>query len=123
MFIPLAICAFFFDIGIAEYFDSLEFIADITPSDKKLDECVVLLSEFILFKIGGYFNKGAVCSCGHDKGDRNGLGRLIRVLGFFNKLFRFDVNFHDGIISLRVDSDGVDSTDDSIIEHLALSFW
>ena len=122
MFIPLVICAFFFDIGIAQYFDSLEFIADITPSDKKLDECVLLLAEFVFFKIGGYFNKGAVCSCGHDKGDRNGLGRLIRVLALFNKLFKYDVNFHDGIISLRLDADGVDSTDDSIIEHLALSF-
>ena len=57
----------------------------------------------------------------HDKGERKGLGCLIRLLAFLNKNRLLDLLFHDRIISLWADSDGVKLDDKSIVHHLALS--
>ena len=59
MFIPLVIAAFLFDIGVARFFDNLDFVPDLTPSDKVLSDCVLLLNEHVLYKISTYMNKGA----------------------------------------------------------------
>ena len=121
--IPTFVAAFLTDIGLSKYIPDLELIPTITPSDKCLDECILLLHEFVCYKIASYVNKGAICSCTHDKGERKKLGRLIRLLAFLNKGFKLDPNFHDGIISLRVDSNGVKSEDVSIVvQHLYNSF-
>jgi len=68
-----------------------------------------------------YFNKGGIASYTYNKGVRKGLGRLIRLLAFLNKNRLLDLLFHNRIISLRADSDGVKSDDKSIVHHLALS--
>ena len=100
--LPIFIAAFFHDIGLSQYFEGderLEFIANITPCNKKIDECILLLHEFLCYKIGSYVNKGAIMSCTHDKGERKKLGRLIRLVSLFNLSQKFDTNFHDSIIS------------------------
>jgi len=52
MAIPVFIAAFFHDIGLAKYFhDDLEFIPTITPCDKRLDNCVLIMHEYVSFKI------------------------------------------------------------------------
>ena len=50
----------------------------------------------------------------HDKGERAGLGRLVEVMSFNNRNHRLDPTWHDGIISIRIDADGVNSNDDDI---------
>ena len=120
--IPVTIAAFFCDAGIDTHFENLEFIADTTPCDKKLSECVMLLHELVKYKIADYTNKGAIWSLVHDKGDRNKLGRLIRVLSMLNKFGRFDPYFNDGVVSIKIDADGVACKDDDLISHIENTF-
>ena len=50
----------------------------------------------------------------HDKGERAGLGRLVEVMAFNNRKLKLDPSWHDGIISIRIDADGVNSNDKDI---------
>ena len=51
----------------------------------------------------------------HDKGERARLGRLVEVMSPFNNHNRrLDSTWHDGIISIRIDADGVNLNDDDI---------
>ena len=120
--IPVTIAAFLCDADIDTHFDDLEFIAGATPCDKKLSECVMLLHELVKYKIADYTNKGAIWSLVHDKGDRNKLGRLIRVLSMLNKFGRFDPHFNDGVVSIKIDADGVACKDDDLISHIENTF-
>ena len=52
--IPVFIAAFLTDVGIADYFTDLEWIAAITPSDKCLDTNMLLSQEYIFYKIASY---------------------------------------------------------------------
>ena len=121
MAIPIFIAAFFCDIGIGSMFDSLAFLPTITPSNKALDQCVLLLREFVLYMFAQYINNGTVISICHDKGERAGLGRLIRIFSVYNRDCRLDPNFPSGIISLILDADGVQSNDKDISVHLGNS--
>ena len=57
----------------------------------------------------------------HDKGKKNGLGRFIRVFSFFNKFGEVDPNlanwsqFDEGVLSIKIDADAVNSKDDDLI--------
>ena len=79
MAIPIIIGSFFHDIDIMRYFniDDLWFILNLTPCDKKLDECVYLNREYIFYKISTYIECGEMGHLIHDKGERSGLGRLV----------------------------------------------
>ena len=50
----------------------------------------------------------------HDKGERAGLGRLVEVMSFNNRNYKLDPSWHNGIISVIIDLDGVNSNDDDI---------
>ena len=56
----------------------------------------------------------------HDKGNRAGLGRLILILAIYNYKFRYDKNWHDGIISLTLNCDGVKSKDTNIADGIVV---
>ena len=77
--------------------ESLDFLPTITPSDKSLDIDLILLQEFVMYIFAQYINKGAVLSYCHDKGERKGLGRLIRLGSVYNKDQKLDPNFRNGI--------------------------
>ena len=115
MAIPLFIAAFFHDAGIAKYYsDNIQFITRFTPSEKCITDNILILYEFQIYKGANYFNKGAMASMVHDKGQRAGLGRLPRLLAFNNWNQCYDTMFPHGIISLRVDADGVECSDKDI---------
>lgn len=118
MAIAVGVAAFFADNDLSCHYDSLEFIPYLTPSDKTLDTAVLIHEQFVLCKVADYFNKGAIASICHDKGNRAGLGRLIMILAFYNVDFRYDINWHDGIISLTLNCDGVKSKDANIADHI-----
>ena len=50
----------------------------------------------------------------HEKGEISGLGRLVEVMSFNNRNYKLDPSWHNGIISVRNDADGVNSNDDDI---------
>ena len=83
---------------------------------------MLLSHEFVSYKTATYINKGGVTSMTHDKGERNGLVWLIRLCAFYNRKTCLEPLFHDGIISLRVDADGVKADDKSISQHLYNTF-
>lgn len=116
--IALGVAAFFADNGLGSHYDSLEFIPYLTPSDKTLDRAVLIHEQFVLCKVANYFNKGAIASACHDKGNRAGLGRLILILAFFNYRFQYDKNWRDAIISVTLNCDGVKSKDANIADHI-----
>ena len=54
----------------------------------------------------------------HDKGERAGLGRLVEVMSFNNNNYKLDTSWHNGIISVRIDADIVNSNDDDIVTKI-----
>ena len=116
MAIPMSIAAFFHDIDIAKYYNDkdLRFIENLTPCDKMLDECVYLNREYIFYRISTYFEKGAMGHLSYDKGEQAGLGQLVEVMAFNNRKRKLEPSWHDGIISIRIDTDGVNSNDKDI---------
>ena len=86
MAIPSIIGDFFHDIKFTRYLkiDDLQFIVNLTPCDKKLDECVYLNRKYIFYKISTYIESGAMGHLSHDKGERAVLGRLLEVMSFNN---------------------------------------
>ena len=54
----------------------------------------------------------------HDKGERAGLGRLVEVMSFNNRNYKLDHTWHNGIISVRIDVDSVNSNDDDIAKNI-----
>ena len=50
----------------------------------------------------------------HDKVERAGLGRVVEVMASNNRNYKLDASWHDGMISVRIDEDGVDSNDNYI---------
>ena len=78
-------------IDIAKYYkdEDLRFIANLTPCDKMLDECVYLNREYIFYRISTYFEKGAMGHLSHDKGEQAGLGCLVEVMAFNNQKLKY----------------------------------
>ena len=70
------------EIGIRNNVDSMEFMPCLTPSDKMLDCCVLFHEQFVFCKVADCFNKGAIASACHEKGNRAGLGQLTLMLAF-----------------------------------------
>ena len=69
MVIPMIIAAFFHDINISRFYNNedLRFVANLTPCDKMLDECVVFLNrEYIFYRISTYIQAGAMGHLSHD---------------------------------------------------------
>ena len=118
MAIPVVIIAFLHDIGIADIYDELTFVTNLCPSNKSLDYVQFIFQEFILTKLAGYFNKGAIASASHGKGERKGIGRLLLLFAFNNKDKWLYVNWWAGIISLLLNADGVRSSDYDIGKHI-----
>ena len=54
----------------------------------------------------------------HDKGERAGLGRLVEVMSFNKNNYKLDTSWHNGIISVRIDADIVNSNDDDIVTKI-----
>ena len=54
----------------------------------------------------------------HDKVERSGLGILVGVMDFSNQNFQFNPIWYDGIISLKIDADGVNSNDNDIVTNI-----
>eukprot|EP00957_Ditylum_brightwellii_P135779 10355694-Ditylum_brightwellii.AAC.1 len=59
----------------------------------------------------------------HNKGEKESLGHDVRIISLFNKFNKFDELFPPGIVSLRIDADGVQSCDRNLIHHMANSVF
>ena len=114
---PTCIAVFLSDIGINSYLESVDFMPHLTPSDKILDYCVLIHEQFVFCKIADFFNKGAISSACHDKGNRPGLGRIILTLAFCNQNLKCDPSWHDGVISLTLNCDRVKSKYTSNVDY------
>ena len=66
--------------------------------------------------------KGAVFGLAHDKGEKIGLGRLAQEIGCQNVGKNIDPLYDEGILSLRLNANGVVANDESIAEHIENSF-
>ena len=54
----------------------------------------------------------------HEKGEISGLVRLVEVMDFNNRNYKLDPSWHDSIISVIIDVDGVNSNDNDIAEKI-----
>ena len=113
---PIIIGAFFHNINIMRYFnsDDLWFITNLTPRDKKWDECDYLNREYIYYTISTYIESGAMGNLSHDRGERAGIGRILEVMYFNNQNYKIDPSWNNGIISVIIDADGVNPNDNDI---------
>ena len=54
----------------------------------------------------------------HEKGEISGLVRLVEVMDFNNRNYKLDPSWHDSIISVIIDVDGVNPNDNDIAEKI-----
>ena len=54
----------------------------------------------------------------HDKGERAVLGRLVEVMAFNNHNYKLDTSWHNNIISVIIDANGVNSNDNGIVKKI-----
>lgn len=121
-FIPVVVAAFLCDIGIYEQLPIIRNVANVTPSDKCLKRCILLNHQHFYYSIAKMIKKGAVFGLAHDKGEKSGLGRLAQEIGCQNVGKNIDPLYDEGIISLRLNANGVVANDESIAEHIENSF-
>ena len=111
-FIPIAVSAFLADLGIRDR-DLLMSVPNITPSIEVLHKAALMGHQQVYKLVANGVKNGMIFGFGHDKGERNGLGRLIRGLSFIA----------DGHVKeCKVDANGVVSNDQSIGEHIENTF-
>ena len=111
-FIPIAVSAFLADLGISDR-DLLMSVPNITPSIEVLHKAALMGHQQVYKLVASMVKRGMLFGFGHDKGERNGLGRLIRGLSFI-------IDGH--VKECKVDANGVDSNDQSIGEHIENTF-
>ena len=70
------------------------------------------------YKISTYIESGAMGQLGHDKGERAGLDILVEVMSFNNRNYKLDPSWNNGIISVRIDADGVNSIGNYIVTKI-----
>ena len=65
-----------------------------------------------------YIESGAMGHLRHDKGERALLGRLVEVVAFNNPNYKLDPSWYNGIISVIIYADGVNSNDNYIAKKV-----
>ena len=55
---------------------------------------------------------------GHDNGERSVIGRPVEVMSFNNQNYKLDPSWNNSIISVRIDADGVNSSDNDIATNI-----
>ena len=68
----------------------------------------------IFYKISTYIESVAMGHLSHDKVEIGWLGIPVEVVSFNNRHYKLYPSWHDGIISVRIDADGVNSNDNDI---------
>ena len=114
MMAPLVIAAFLSDMNVDDLI-GLENIPKSTPSPKLIRKIVRVSKQAVLIRIAKELEEGNVPFCmSHDKGERSGIGRLIKEISFYD--------FNEGcVVSIRFDADGANSDDKAVAEAIDMA--
>ena len=111
MSIPTIVAAFLADLGIVDSEETAIKIIKATPCSTTLQNMLATQRELVNKFIAGLVERGTKLCIAHDKGERCGLGRLVRELKYW-----CDESLR--VISIRVDADGTNSDDTTVAEAI-----
>ena len=111
MSIPCLVAAFLVDIDVIQSEEVALKIARASPSPDTLKSMLRIQRELVKKFVAGLAKKGVKFCIAHDKGERCGLGRLVRELKYWCP----DTS---RVISIRVDADGTNADDTTVAEAI-----
>lgn len=111
MSIPCLVAAFLVDLDVIKTEEVALKIARASPSPTTLKSMLSIQRELVNKFVAELAKKGVKFCIAHDKGERCGLGRLVRELKYW-------CNDTSRVISIRVDADGTNADDTTVAEAI-----